>query len=61
MDKAICDWIEDNLNGRYYLGTNVELRQRGETSNLQGCYTVGFESKKELSFFLLACPHLKYN
>ena len=23
--------------------------------------TIGFEDSKELSYFMLACPHLKYN
>lgn len=58
IDRAICDWIEDNLTGRYYFGQSLKL---DEENNLSQTNTVGFEQEKELSFFMLACPHLKYN
>ena len=58
IDKAICSWIDDNLTGRYYFGQSIKLDQ---DNNLNQTNTVGFEQEKELSFFMLACPHLKYN
>lgn len=58
IDRAICDWIEDHLTGRYYFGQSLQL---DENNNLTQTTTVGFEQEKELSFFMLACPHLKYN
>lgn len=58
LDRVICDWIVDNLSGRYYFGSTVKL---DEDKNFTQMYQVGFESAKELSFFMLACPHLKYN
>jgi len=58
LDKVICEWIIDNLSGRYYFGSTIKL---DEDKNFTQMYQVGFESAKELSFFMLACPHLKYN
>lgn len=60
LERAICEWIEDHLSGRYFFGQNVGLKEDDQMHSIQSVYTVGFESKKELSFFLLACPHLKY-
>lgn len=57
LESAICNWIEINLSGRYYFGPNVALNEKNE---IQQVYTVGFETSKELSFFMLACPFLKY-
>jgi hypothetical protein len=59
LEGAICDWIEHNLRGRYFFGPNVGLNN--DTNSIESNYTVGFESAKELSFFMLACPFLKYN
>jgi hypothetical protein len=59
LENAICEWIEHHLKGRYYFGSNVELNKTNNT--IEGNYTVGFENAKELSYFMLACPHLKYN
>lgn len=59
LEGAICDWIHDNLKGRYFFGQNVQLNK--EDNSLGTVYTVGFENGKELSYFMLACPHLKYN
>ncbi len=59
METAICDWIHDNLKGRYFFGQNVHLNKID--NSIGAVYTVGFESGKELSYFMLACPHLKYN
>lgn len=58
IEKAISEWIDDNLNGRYFIGSNIVL---DEKDSMKIVYTVGFEENKELSFFMLACPFLKYN
>jgi|TARA_R110002074_G_scaffold106530_4_gene230051 hypothetical protein len=50
------DWINDNLSGRYFLGRNVAIQE----DKISQIYTVGFEEAKEMSYFMLACPHLKY-
>lgn len=57
IEQAICEWIDEHLTGRYFIGNNVEL---DADSKIKTVYTVGFEQSKELSFFMLACPHLKY-
>lgn len=57
LKQAIESWIEDNLTGRYYIGNSLAL---GPTS-FKSVTKVGFEKSSELSYFMLACPHLKYN
>jgi hypothetical protein len=52
LETALNHWIEDNLKGRYYVGKSYN-----EKGNI---LKVGFEDGKELSFFNLACPHLRY-
>ena len=56
VKEAISEWIEDNLSGRYYVGKTV-TGHKTINSNVK----IGFENNSELSYFLLACPHLKYN
>ena len=58
LNDAIVNWIEDNLSGRYYIGKAVSLN---EDNALQTYVKVAFEKESELSYFMLACPHLKYN
>jgi|TARA_R100000030_G_scaffold34238_1_gene25592 hypothetical protein len=57
IEAVLSEWIEDNLTGRYFLGENITI---GKDDSIQPVTTVGFESEKEMSFFMLACPHLKY-
>lgn len=58
LEEAIDMWIQQNLKGRFFIGQNVELDDNNSYKNV---YTIGFEEQKELSYFMLACPHLKYN
>ena len=54
---SISKWIEGNLKGRYYVGEKwITVNDRTEKR-----IVVGFEREKELSYFALACPHLKYD
>jgi hypothetical protein len=57
IQESVVRWIEDNLKGRFYVGKGVDLR---EDNNLDYCLKIGFEDPKEASYFMLACPHLKY-
>lgn len=57
LETSIVRWIENNCKGRFYLGPNSVLKDNSITT----VYTIGFESHKELSYFLLACPYLEYN
>ena len=54
---ALKEWIQHHCTGRYYVGQTVSLN---ETDSIAIVIKVGFEEKKELSYFMLACPHLKY-
>lgn len=50
----IENWIDQNLNGRYYIGQSLDLIDNTFVYTTK----IGFEQDKELSFFKLACPHL---
>jgi len=54
LESAIDSWIISHLKGRYYIGRGVSAEQ-------DPIIKIGFEDPKELSFFTLACPHLKYH
>lgn len=53
---SIKEWIYDNLKYRFYIGESLVL----EDNQYKVKIKIGFEEPKELSFFLLACSHLKY-
>lgn len=48
-------WIQNNLNGRFYIGQYIGL---AIDNTIVYNTRVGFENEKELSFFTLACPDL---
>lgn len=52
--NSIDEWIYNNLNGRYYIGTSIDLID----NQFVLVTRVGFEQEKELSFFKLVCPYL---
>jgi hypothetical protein len=55
--KAIEEWIFYNTSGRYYIGYTLDAN----SSPIRQKLKIGFEKSKETSYFMLACPHLKYN
>jgi len=57
LEESVNKWIKSNLKKRYFLGRKVIL---DEENKLNQVITVGFEETKEMSYFMLACPHLKY-
>lgn len=57
MKTALEKWIENNLKSRYYIGRAVSL---DESNKMQYNVHIGFEESRELSYFMLACPYLKY-
>ena len=57
IEGSIVKWVKQNLKHRFYIGKNVAL---DNDNKLTQVLTVGFEETKDLSFFMLACPHLKY-
>ena len=57
LEQALAKWIDYNLKNRYYIGKSVAV---DSNNRLDTHIRVGFEDPKELSYFALACPHLKY-
>jgi hypothetical protein len=53
--SPIREWIHQNLKNRFYIGESLQL----EDNQFKIKIKIGFEEPKEVSFFLLACPHLK--
>lgn len=57
MKDALEKWIESNLRSKYYIGRSSIIDSENK---LNYSLRIGFEEPKELSYFMLACPHLKY-
>lgn len=54
----IEDWITSNLKGRFYLLDQPYITEEGK---LKSARFAGFEDPKEITYFILACPHLRRN
>ena len=54
----IENWIIGNLKGRYYL---LDQPYVSEDGKLKTSRFAGFEDQKEITYFILACPHLRRN
>ena len=57
LEESISKWIYEHQKGRFYVGKSVGVT---EDNNVNTILKIGFEDPKELSYFTLACPHLKY-
>lgn len=57
LEGTIIKWITENLKGRFYVGNATIL---DDSNQFQRVIKIGFEDPKELSYFSLACPYLKY-
>jgi hypothetical protein len=57
LQRTIEKWILYNLKGRFYVDRNIDL---DSTDTIHSVIKIGFEDGKEMSYFTLACPHLKY-
>jgi hypothetical protein len=55
--EILVRWIYDHCKGRFYVGKGIELTAGSINTTIK----VGFEDAKESSYFVLACPYLKYN
>jgi hypothetical protein len=53
--KSADNWIYNNLNGRYYIGQSIDL---DNTNTITYVTKIGFEQKKEMSFFLISYSNL---
>jgi len=49
-------WIKNKLRGRYFL---LKIPAISHDGKLKNNTVVGFENHKELTYFMLACPHLR--
>jgi len=49
FETDLEDWVKYKLKGRYCLIQNVDASTA----------TLGFEDDKELTYFMLACPHFR--
>lgn len=54
MVKVLDEWIYENMNGRYYIGSSLDLIDNSIVYTTR----IGFEIEKEISFFKIACPHI---
>jgi hypothetical protein len=57
LEDTFIKWIKNNLKGRFYCARAITLSSENQ---FQQTIKIGFEEPKELSYFTLACPHLKY-
>lgn len=57
LEETIVRWISCNLKGRFYVGKGTNITKENKILDF---LKIGFEEPKELSYFTLACPHLKY-
>jgi hypothetical protein len=53
---SVKQWIYENLKSRFYIGESLQLVDNQLIVRIK----IGFEEPKEASFFLLACPLLRY-
>ena len=51
-------WIRSKLVGRFYIKRQPGISQDGK---LKTATYVGFEDHTELTYFMLACPHIRRN
>lgn len=55
-DGKMKQWIQTKLKGRFCILKSPAVDQQG---NLKSTTFVAFEDQKELTYFMLACPHLR--
>lgn len=56
--EGLEDWVKIRLKGRYCIAKKPSIDSSG---NLKSTHFIGFEDQKELTYFMLACPHLRRN
>ena len=54
--NALVSWIQAKLRGRFSL---VKTPVIGSNDKLKSTLVVGFEDHSEMTYFMLACPHLR--
>jgi hypothetical protein len=56
MEDEILDWVTSKLKGRFCF---TKLPVLDSNNKLQPGPIIGFEDTKEMTYFLLACPHIR--
>jgi hypothetical protein len=57
IEESVVKWIVQHLSNRFYVGRSIEL---DKNNKIVYVLKIGFEDSKEASYFMLACPILKY-
>ena len=63
LTTALENWIEEHTSGRYFIGAGLSLNKDNNTTIRmlnRNQIKIAFENNKDMCYFLLACPHLKY-
>lgn len=55
-DNSIEKWVQQNLKGRYCITKALSINGQGK---LLTDSILGLEDHKEMTFFMLACPHYR--
>lgn len=55
--NGVEDWVRIKLKGRYAVFKSPFYDQ--DSNTLKSSVHIGFEDPKELTYFMLACPHLR--
>ena len=56
-NENVKNWIEQKLVGRFSIVSSPQIENT--TGKLKISTFVGFEDEKELTYFMLACPHIR--
>lgn len=59
IESSLEKWITKHCKNRFFIKKTISVGSNQETS-LNFKMRVGFEDPKEMSYFVLACPLLKY-
>ena len=58
IDDEVREWVKAKLKGRFCIVRTPAISESGQ---LKSSTIIGFETKKELTYFMLACPFLRRN
>jgi hypothetical protein len=55
IEDDIKNWVKTKLSGRFCIVRTPLLSEDGQ---FKSATIIGFETKKELTYFMLACPYI---
>jgi hypothetical protein len=58
FEGNVEQWIKSKLKGRFAICGSPSINKEG---SLESATFVAFEDHQELTYFMLACPHLRRN